>query len=537
MEEAVANGAEIVEIRLDFIESLNAEDDIPRLVEACCVPCIVTFRPIWEGGKYDGSEAERLAALRWAAEAGVSAAPALHAAPPATARTPAEEDLLSCAAPPATARTAAQEDLPRTAGAEYVDVEYKVAPIFFAAPGRIPDTTAVIVSSHDYEKTPSDEELQQLVAGMWEVGADVVKVATTASDVSDAMRVLRLLESRKGPTVALAMGEKGVATRILAAKYGGFLTFGALSSERQSAPGQPTLRELRDVYRLKAMGMGTKVYGIVGNPVAQSKSPAIHNPSFQALGVDAVYVPLLVDDVPSFLRAFSSPDFAGFSVTIPHKEAALASAAEVDPVAKKIGACNTLVRRPDGELVGFNTDWQAALDAIEEAARRKWGPSERPLEGRTVVVLGAGGAARGVVFGALDRGARVVVVNRTLERAEAIAREAEPAGAVEVASAESLAAGEVAGDVLANTTAVGMVPRVDESPVPAEVAGSFGVVFDAVYNPMETRLLREAAAGGAEVANGVEMFVGQAAAQFRYFTGRDAPVDLMTRVVVESLSG
>lgn len=140
----------------------------------------------------------------------------------------------------------------------------------------------------------------------------------------------------------------------------------------------------------------------------------------------------------------------------------------------------------------------------------QWGDSPRPLEGRTVVVLGAGGAARGIVFGAASRGAaKVIVVNRTRERAEALAAEVEPAGVCTAASPEDLDSGGVTGDVLANTTSVGMTPKVDDSPVPAGVAARFGVVFDAVYNPRFTRLLREAKEGGAEVADGVEMFVGQ----------------------------
>ncbi|CAG9466287.1 unnamed protein product [Pedinophyceae sp. YPF-701] len=493
--EAAAAGADIIELRLDLYADFKPQEHLATLIQACQdqakVPCIVTYRPVWEGGKYDGGEAQRLGALRYAA----------------------------------------------VLGARYVDVEFKAATVFFAAPGMVPETTAIIVSSHNYEATPGAAELVELANAMWDAGADIVKIATTATDVADCRNLFALLAARRGPTVALAMGERGVMTRILSGKYGGYLTFGAMGAGRESAPGQPTIGELRNMYRLASMGPKTKVYGVIGNPVAQSKSPAIHNAAFAQLGTDAVYVPLLVDDMERFLEAYDDPDFAGFSVTIPHKGAALAGADHVDPVAQEIGAVNTLVRSADsGELTGYNTDWEAAIGAIEEALRGKDGSgAPKPLTGKTVVVIGAGGAGRGLVFGALERGAaEVVVCNRSIERAEQLA--AEVGERCRAATLADLAGGQVTGDVLANTTSVGMVPEVDASPVPAEVAGSFAVVFDAVYNPLETKLLREAVAGGAAPASGVDMFVGQAARQFELFTGvKEAPRQLMKDVVLGSL--
>lgn len=318
-QEAVNNGADIVELRLDYLESFSPEEDLPGLLEQCPLPAIATYRPIWEGGKYDGPEAPRLAALRLAA----------------------------------------------LCGAAYVDIELKVAPIFFAAKGGLPSTTKVIVSSHDYEKTGSSEELQALVERCHAVGADIVKFATMANDITDAHRVLSVLRRCPVPCIALAMGERGQITRLLAPKYGGFLTFGALSPDRSSAPGQPTLQQLSGLYNLKQQRQDTAVMGIVGNPVSHSRSPAIHNAALQQLGLNAVYVPLLVDDMAAFLRTFTDADWIGLSVTIPHKQAALDGADEVDPVAQQIGAVNTLVRQADGRLKGYNTDWSAAIAAVE----------------------------------------------------------------------------------------------------------------------------------------------------------------------------
>jgi 3-dehydroquinate dehydratase/shikimate dehydrogenase len=497
--EAAAAGADLVELRLDFLSALAPERDLPVLLAGVKLPAIVTFRPTWEGGKYAGGEAPRLATLKYAA----------------------------------------------ALGAAFVDVEFKAAAVFFAAysgEARAASPTRVILSSHDYARTPPDAALEELISSMRGAGADIVKFATTAADAADALRVLRVLRAAApaGPVIALAMGERGVATRILAPKYGGFLTFGALSPERASAPGQPALGELRSLYRLGAQSAATRVYGVIGNPVAHSRSPALHNAALAAAGADAVYLPLLVDDLPSFLAAAAAPDlaadWAGFSVTLPHKEAALAAADAADAVAARIGAANTLVRRPDGGLDASNTDWAAAIGAIERGlggSGREEDAGASPLRGLTVVVVGAGGAGRALAFGAAARGAAVVVANRALDRAEALA--AALGGGARATPLADLAAGAVRGDVLANTTSVGMHPAVDATPVPAAALAGFRLVFDAVYTPRRTRLLREAAAAGCATVTGDEMFVGQAAAQFRAFTGLEPPLALMRRTVLAAL--
>ena len=497
IQEAVDGGADIVELRVDFIDGLDAARDIPRMLEACPAPCIVTYRPTWEGGQYDGEEAPRLAAL-WAAV---------------------------------------------EAGAAYVDCELLAAERFFAAdPGgvRAASGTKIILSSHNYDDVPSSDDLAKIHADCVAAGADIVKIAAMVKDITHVARLEKLLADARASdaeaTIVLGMGEAGQVSRLLAAKFGSFLTFGALRSGAESAPGQPTLKQLRELYRVPAQSAATKVLGVIGKPIAQSKSPALHNPSLAAAGVDACYVPLLVDDLGAFLDSplFGRDDYAGFSVTIPHKEEALRCCAEVDEVAAKIGAVNTLVRRADGTLKGYNTDYGAAIAAIERAmADRTGAPAETALEGKTVVVVGAGGAGRGLAFGAAFKGASVVVANRNFERAAALA---EACGGTAV-TLEALQAGEVAGDILANTTSLGMVPNVDETPVPkaALEAGAFDVVFDAVYNPLETKLLREARECGSARASGLDMFVGQAAQQFELFTGEKAAKELMRDAVLESM--
>ena len=461
------------------------------------LPCIVTYRPSWEGGQYQGDDAPRLAALKLAMEI----------------------------------------------GAAYVDVEFLIAPVFMAAIRAEADqgkeyTTKIIVSSHDYKATASDVDLRKLVQAIRAVGADVVKFATTGQDVSDGNRVLSIVKeaSASGPIIGLCMGEKGQATRILAPKYGGYLTFGALSPERQSAPGQPTIDQLKNLYRLDTQSADTKILGIVGNPVSHSKSPAIHNGALGQSGLtDYVYIPLLVDDFDRFLQSLPDEDWVGLSVTIPHKGAALAAAAEADEVASSIAAANTLVRIGSGKgFKAYNTDWLAAITSIEhamtEAGMTSGDSAASPLAGKTVVVLGAGGAGRALAFGAASRGASVVVANRTATKAVELAEQLSPKG--RGVSLEDLGSGKVGGDVLVNTTSVGMQPNDGESPVPEHVTATFEVVFDAVYTPLHTKLLRDAEKAGAVVVTGEKMFVGQAAEQYRLFTQQEPDTQLMTDIVL-----
>jgi len=309
------------------------------------------------------------------------------------------------------------ETLARAArlGADYVDIEQDAAHLL----GKLPGTCARIVSHHDMEGTPSD--LEALLRGILAKGPDVAKLVTTAHDAADVVPVLRLLERHAAevPLVALSMGEAGVSSRILAAKFGAFLTFASSGAGRESAPGQLPYRDVLELYRLPHIGRRTDVYGVVANPVGHSMSPAVHNASFAACGVDAVYLPFKVHDPRAFLDGFQPFDLKGLSVTLPHKETMLALMDEVDETAAGIGAVNTVVIR-DGRRYGTNTDVGAALKAIEGAARRA---RLCPLTRCTVLLVGAGGAARAIAFGLRGRVKRLVIANRTVRRAEELARE------------------------------------------------------------------------------------------------------------------
>ncbi|KAJ6722068.1 SHIKIMATE DEHYDROGENASE [Salix viminalis] len=487
MAEAKSMGADLVEIRLDSLKDFNPNSDIKTLILHSPLPTLFTYRPMWEGGQYKGDEKPRLDALRLAMEL----------------------------------------------GADYIDIELKVALEFNELlRGNKPGKCKLIVSSHNYENTPSVEELGNLVARIQAAGADIVKIATTALDISDVARIFQITVHSQVPIIGLVMGERGLISRILCAKFGGYLTFGTLESGVVSAPGQPTIKDLLDLYNFRQIGPDTKVFGIIGKPVGHSKSPVLYNEAFKSVGFNGVYVHLLVDDIARFLQTYSSTDFAGFSCTIPHKEDAVKCCDEVHPVAKSIGAANCIIRRQnDGKLFGYNTDYVGAISAIEDGLRASQNVSNTvgsPLAGKLFIVIGAGGAGKALAYGAKEKGARVVIANRTYERAKVLA-DIIGGDAISLADLENFHPED--GMILANTTSIGMQPKVDETPVSKNALRSYSLVFDAVYTPKITRLLREAEESGAKIVTGLEMFIGQAYEQFERFTELPAPKELFQKIM------
>lgn len=464
---------EIAEIRLDMMESF----DLRRLCDGRDRQIIVTNRPEREGGGCTAPESERLDALRTAAE---------H-------------------------------------GADFVDVELDAV----EALGELPAGVRRIVSYHNFRETPAD--LPDVLQRMLAAEPDVAKIAVRANDIADCAVVFDLLRrhAARRPVIALSMGEEGLPTRVLAGKFGAFLTFASRGEGAESAPGQVPVNDMLEMYRFPEIGADTQVYGVAANPVAHSMSPPIHNAAFDRLGLNAVYLPLKVAEPRRFLEAFEPHDLRGLSVTIPHKETMLELMDEVEDLAARVGAVNT-VRIRDGHRYGCNTDVSAAVKSIADAVARA---DDKKLADCEVLIIGAGGAGRAIAHGLIGRVARLTIANRTVKRAERLAEEL----GVDGCSLDDIRGRRP--DVLVNATAVGMWPNVDETPAPADMLGPGMVVFDAVYNPVQTRLLREAEEAGAVTASGVEWFVNQAAAQFSLWTDREAPRDVMERVLRERLEG
>ncbi|KAI3854466.1 hypothetical protein MKW98_025352 [Papaver atlanticum] len=439
MAKAKETGVDIVEIRLDYLSIFYPRQDLQNLIKNCTMLTLFTYRPKWEGGEYEGHDSIRLEALKYAMEL----------------------------------------------GDDYIDVELQVAHEF--------------ISSLD-EKTRGKSKIARIQS----TGADIVKIATTAADVTDVARMFQIIVHSQVPFIGLIMYEKGLISQLLCHKYGGYLTFGTLEEGIISSPGQPTIKDLLDKYNLRHIGPDTKVFGIIGKLVGDIKSSLLFNKAFKSVGFNGVYVPFLVDDLAKFLATYASADFAGFSYTIPHKESALKCCDEVDPIAKLIGAVNTIFRRPsDGKLIGYNTDYIDVISSIEDGMRgsnKIYQGTGSPLAGKLFVVIGAGGASKDLAYGAKAKGERVVIANRTYERAKEKA---------------DLVGGDADGMIPANTTSIGMQPKVEETPIPKHALSAYALVFDAVYIPKMTRLLLEA---GATVVTGVEMFIGQAYEQYERFT-------------------
>ena len=426
------------------------------------------------------------------------------------------------------------------AGADFIDIEY--------ANYKHPDTqsvlkavleqseTRLILSCHNFERPFEDLDiLYESILGVYPEA--IPKIVYKARHINDCFAVFDLLRDADRPVIAFCMGAAGQITRILAKKFGAFLTFASLDADTETAPGQVPAAHMKDLYRWDEQNAETEVFGLIGNPVAHSLGPAMFNHCFDNGKINAVYLPFLVEgDAEAFnmfleqVSARPELGFGGFSVTLPHKTHALDYANQhgdhVDNLAEAIGAVNTLKIGFNGLLSAYNTDYSGAMDALAHAL----GGDRHALHGKKVAVIGAGGVSRAVVAGLVDVGARVRIYNRTLGKAESLAKEFR----CKYAGIEDLT--DHTADIVVNCTSLGMHPNVETSPVPEGVLSEGMTVFDTVYNPLETKLLRDAAAAGAATVNGAEMFIRQAMAQYKIFIGDEPDEDLMRKVVCQSLA-
>jgi 3-dehydroquinate dehydratase/shikimate dehydrogenase len=483
---ARADGADLAELRLDLME----EFDLEALLAERPLPAVVTFRRMDQGSGHRMDERKRLAILNRALEL----------------------------------------------GAEYVDVELGSQDgIVRSGPGK------VIVSHHDFGGVPAD--IEELARRIEATGADIVKLAVAPGQPLECLALYELIAKLGKPAIVVGMGEAGAASRLIALRFGAFLSYGALAPDERTAPGQLSVAEMVRDYRAKSVSESTRLFGVIGDPIAHSLSPAIHNAAYREMGLDALYVGFRVpadSDAAEFVRRHADSGFEGLSVTLPHKVAALGAADQVDPVAARIGAANTIIVR-DGRLHAANTDADAAVGELARAfgapdrtdQSDPADPSDRcsALAGKTVLVLGAGGAARAVAWGLSVLGrARVVIANRSRERGMNLAAELQ----AEFRPLDQLAG--LAYDAVVNATPQGMHPNVGQTPLAAELIRPGSVVFDTIYNPLETRLLREAKERGARTVDGLGMFVAQGARQVELWTGRPAPREVMRRAALEKLT-
>jgi 3-dehydroquinate dehydratase/shikimate dehydrogenase len=380
---------------------------------------------------------------------------------------------------------------------------------------------AVIISWHDFSSTPKD--LEPIYKRMEPFAPDFMKIVPTAKALSDNLTLMRFLEKAadrgNAPVVGICMGEAGVISRVLGLRAGSAFTFAAASVGEETAPGQIAARTLIETYRIEQVDKATKVYGVAGNPITSSLSPLMLNTAFRRETVNSVYLALQTSKADDLFKLMREIPIQGLSVTMPLKQDVIPFLERTDALSQKIGAVNTILRAQDGKFYGFNTDVAGIV-----------GPLERRMNLRNarVLVLGAGGAARAAVFGCKDKGADVYITNRTPETAQKLARQS----GAKFIKREQLAKSEF--DIIINATPAGMPGNKFTVPLnPEEINAR--IVFDLVYNPIETPLLRAARAKGIAVITGLEMFVQQGARQFEIWTGKPAPDGDMLRVVIHAL--
>jgi len=467
-------GAELVELRVDW---LRKRPDIGRLLKDRPTPVVVTCRRKEDKGLWSGDEEQRQALLR--------------------------EAIIG--------------------GAEYVDLEMDIAK-------KIPryGNTKRIVSYHNFDETPI--ELYDIYHKIVQCDPDIIKIVTMANAPSDNVRILEMLRAADIPTVAFCMGEFGTPSRILCGRLGAPFTYAGFSSEREMAPGQLTFAETKHLYRYDQITPKTKVFGVIGDPIAHSLSPLLHNAAFKKTKFDGVYLPIRIpaDFLEETLEEFEKLHINGYSVTIPHKEEVLEFANVPDLQVDLIGAANTLFEQ-DGQWQATNTDCSAIAETVTQALKDNPNVTT-DIANKRVLILGAGGVARAAVSALQKLGAAVVVTNRTRERAKKLASD------LDCLTAEWSNRGAESCDILINCTSVGMHPKVDESPYQQHWLHESMLVFDTVYTPENTLLIKQAKLRGCATASGLEMFVRQAAKQFELFTGQDAPLDYMIETLRRYLS-
>lgn len=493
---ALAAGAEMLELRLDYLAELSSEA-VAKIISAARgfkLPLIATCRDATQGGQGNWNLKHRT------------------------------EILIAAIG----------------AGTDFVDCEFSnfthpaTRQILLDALSQNP-RCRLILSAHNFDRPFDDIELlyESIISFCPQA---IPKLVYTARHINDCFAAFDLLHNKDRDAIIFSMGAMGQISRILTKKLGSFLTFAAMDEQQASAPGQISIAQMKSLYRWDAINADTEIFGIIGDPVGHSLSPATHNASFAKDIINAVYLPFGVQNDKAGFDEFmehilSRPwmGFRGFSVTIPHKTNALNFAEVkgdyVEPLAATIGAVNTLKVGFNSLISAFNTDYTGAMDALTHTL----GIGRHQLHKQKVAVLGAGGVSRAVVAGLVDAGAEVTIYNRTHNKGQTLAEEFQ----CRYAGLDSLE--ELQADIVINCTSIGMTPNVDATPLSARLFKPEMTAFDTIYTPLKTRFLNEAAAAGAKCVNGAEMFIRQAMAQYHIFTGREPDETTFRKVVFEKL--
>jgi 3-dehydroquinate dehydratase/shikimate dehydrogenase len=475
LEKALEKG-ELAEIRIDLIKDLDLSEinnkfDKKRI--------IVTNRKKDEGGLFEGSESERISPLIDALKIGFG----------------------------------------------FIDIESSSIDSLhnlISKRREYNSKTNIIISYHNFEETP--QNLKEILLQMENQGHDIVKIVAYAKDISDNLRIKDLVSSRSSQNkkiISFLMGEKGEISRILCNSWGSYTSYAPLRGVGKTALGQIPIEDLNDVYRSGSINNTFDIYGLIGNPVKESIGYYVHNKLFSYYNMDAVYLNFLVDDLDRFMSSFKG-QFKGLCVTMPFKERIVPFLNKIDTMAQKIGAINTIKKNNEG-LFGTNTDWIGAVYSIEKLTS---------INNKKVLILGAGGAGKAIAFGIANRQGEVIISNRDEKKALELSKNL---GAETVLWEDR---NDVEFDILVNATKIGMTPEENNCPMEdsfftKDLSGI--TVFDAVYSPLETRLLTRSREQGAKIANGLDMYIGQAMAQFELWTGIKPSSEKMEKFSKEAL--
>ena len=468
-----AKGADLIELRLDYLDKLNPEN-IKKIMKFCRKPVIATVRKNDEGGFHKIDENKRVELIKKCIDY----------------------------------------------GADFIDIEYSTNKVLLKGILKNKKSSKIIVSYHNFKETPSN--LIKTYKNIKKLNPDLIKIVTNANSVADNFRIFEITKKAskdKKKIIAFCMGSYGQFSRILGNLFGSSITYASVDKGKESASGQLTLNEMVNSYRIKKINKNTKIAGLIGNPVEHSWSHIIHNSAFEKLKVNAVYLKFRVDEFKKFIDYFKKLNSLGFSVTIPHKIEAMSCLNKIDDKAKKIGAINTIVIR-NKRLIGYNTDCDGAIQALK---------AKTSLKGKNVVILGAGGSSRAISYGLIQENADVVILNRTTDKAQKIAIDF----GCNYGSLNALK--KLDYDILINTTPIGMHPNVDEIPIDSGLIKKNKIVFDIVFNPYKTMLLKIAEKKNCTIIPGFEMLIYGAMLQFKLWTNKNAPENLMRNKVLRHL--
>ncbi len=466
----VRSSADLIEIRLDYINDLS-DEGLNEILAKKPLPLIATCRKKEDGGKYKGSEEERV------------------------------EILKKCI----------------NASADYVDIELSTNKESINEIIKNKKDSQVIVSYHNFKELPAD--LEEIYNQIKSTNCDILKIACMANSLRDNLKIFKLIKKAKKENnniIGLCMGEKGEISRVLNVAHGSYLTFGYLEKGKESAPGQISCEFLKRVFRADKLNLDNlKIYGLVGYPISESRGFIVHNLVFKENKMNAVYLNFLVDDLKEFVQDFR-PMISGLSITMPYKQEIMQYLDEINPIAKKINAVNTVIIKK-GKLIGMNTDFEGAIEAIEKKTR---------IKGRNIVMLGAGGVARAIGYGIVMNGGNLIVVNRTIEKGKNLASEL----GAQFKIIDDIKWEDI--DILINSTSVGMAPNLDKSPLGKGCLKNM-VVFDSIYNPLITKLLDQSEKNGCTIISGIKMFINQAAKQFELWTNKQPDKEFMEQKILE----